>query len=397
MRLAAVFVCWLLLAGSAAAETYLVLPFSNLSKSGNLGWIGESLAESVREAFASEGLLVLSRDDRQEAYRRLSIRPYAPMTKASALRIAESLDADHVILGSYDLLPPDASTAPAGRGSLNIRAQIVHVRKATREPEYAELGALDDLARLQTHLAWQTLQFAVPKQAPTEEDFRRRTPVIRLEAIERYTRGLLAASPEQKMQLFSEAARLDPRHSAAWFQLGRLQYERKQYRAAASSLAKVQPGDVHHREANFCLGLSRHLTGDYAGAQQAFEFVSTHVPLNEVWNNLAAAQLRRNLPEALTNFQKALEGDPADPDYHFNVGLALYKQGKTEEAAASFRSALDRNPEDADARTMLERCEAPAAARRRAAQLTVPERLKYNYEESAYLQLKAVLEPKSQQ
>jgi tetratricopeptide (TPR) repeat protein len=397
MRLAAVVVCCSLFSGSAAAETWLILPFSNLSNSANLDWIGESLAESVREALASEGLLVLSRDDRQEAYRRLSIRPYAPMTKASAIRIAETLDADHVVVGSYEVLASDTAS-PGGRGSLRVRAQIFNIRKATRDPEYIELGALDDLARLQTHLAWQTLQFAAPKQAPTEEEFRRRTPVIRLEAIERYTRGLLASSPDQKMQLFSEASRLDPRHSAAWFQLGRLQFERKHYRAAAASLARVLPPDVHHREATFYLGLSRHLTGDYAGAQQAFEFVSTHVPLNEVWNNLAAAQLRRNLPEALTNFQKALEGDPADPDYHFNVGLALYRQGKPDEAAASFRAALDRNPEDTESRTMLERCEAPRAARRgRASTPAVAERLKHNYEESAYLQLKAVLEPRGKQ
>jgi tetratricopeptide (TPR) repeat protein len=397
MRQAAALICWLVFAGMAAAETYLVLPFSNLSKSTNLDWVGESMAEAVREALAAEGLLVLSRDDRQEAYRRLAIRPYAPMTKASALRIAESLDADDVVVGSYELLAPDGS-APAARGSLRVRAQIFNARKATRGPEYTELGALEDLARLQTHLAWQTLQFLLPKQAPTEEEFRRRTPVIRLDAIERYTRGLLAASPDQKMQLFSEATRLDPHHSAAFFQLGRLQYERKLYRVAAASLARVQTTDVHHREATFYLGLARHMIGDYAGAQQAFEFVAGSVPLNEVWNNLAAAQLRRNLPEALTNFQKALEGDPADPDYHFNVGLALYRQGKTEEAAASFRAALDRNPEDAQARLMLARCEeAPTLKRRRPAALDVVERLKQNYEESAYLQLKAVLEPKNKQ
>jgi tetratricopeptide (TPR) repeat protein len=396
MRFVVVLFCWLVFTGSAVAETWLVLPLSNLSKSSNLDWIGESIAETVREALASEGLLVLSRDERQEAYRRLSIRPYAAMTKASALRIAESLDVDHVILGSFEMLPPDPAK-PAGRGSLRIRAQMLNARKATQGPEYTELGALEDLARLQTHLAWQTIQFALPGQAPTEDDFRRRTPVLRLDAIERYTRGLLASSPDQKLQLFSEAARLDPKHSSALFHLGRLQYERKQHRAAASSLARVSAGDVHYREASFYLGLARYMIADYAGAQQAFELVAAHVPLNEVWNNLAAAQLRRNLPEALANFQKALEGDSADPDYHFNVGLALYRQGRNEEAAASFRAALDRNPEDAQARLMLARSETPGPRRTRVPPADVSERLKENYEESAYLQLKAVLEPRSKQ
>jgi TolB-like protein len=57
------------------AETVLVLPFFNQSNSANLDWIGESIAENVREALASEGLLVLDREDRLEAFRRLSVHP----------------------------------------------------------------------------------------------------------------------------------------------------------------------------------------------------------------------------------------------------------------------------------------------------------------------------------
>jgi tetratricopeptide (TPR) repeat protein len=92
-----------------------------------------------------------------------------------------------------------------------------------------------------------------------------------------------------------------------------------------------------------------------------------------------------------------LEGDPSDPDYHFNVGYALYKQGNLVAAAEKFRAVLDRNPEDAEATTMLGRClkSGPTALSKvsdvRADGL---ERLKKNYEETAYRQLKAVLEPK---
>src|SRR5690349_21639556 len=60
----------LLIAGGLRAETTLVLPFFNHSKTPNLDWVGESIAESVRDALASEGLLVLAREDRMEAYRR---------------------------------------------------------------------------------------------------------------------------------------------------------------------------------------------------------------------------------------------------------------------------------------------------------------------------------------
>src|SRR5262245_20042355 len=83
----------LLLCTAIRAETVLVLPFFNQSKAANLDWIGESLSEAVGDALASEGLLVLDRSDRLEAYRRLSVRPGAELTHATVMKIGGALDA----------------------------------------------------------------------------------------------------------------------------------------------------------------------------------------------------------------------------------------------------------------------------------------------------------------
>src|SRR5712692_5909883 len=116
MRFLAVLV---LCAGAVRAETALVIPFFNHAKSANLDWIGESIAESVGDTLASEGLLVLDREDRLQAFRRLSLRPGAELTHASVLKVGESLDAAQVIYGFYELLPADATNAQAKR-SLRI-------------------------------------------------------------------------------------------------------------------------------------------------------------------------------------------------------------------------------------------------------------------------------------
>ena len=97
----------LLFAGGLRADTALVLSFFNHAKSANLDWVGESIAQSVHDALASEGVLVLDREDRLEAYRRLSLRPGAELTHASVLKIGESLDASQVIYGFYELLPAE--------------------------------------------------------------------------------------------------------------------------------------------------------------------------------------------------------------------------------------------------------------------------------------------------
>jgi len=376
------------------ADTWLILPFFNLSSDTNLHWIGESLSESAHEALGAEGIIVLGRQQREEAYRRLSIRSNTQLTTATVMRIGELLDADQIVYGTFAFTPPEDTASVKTLGTLKIVAHILSLRRARQGPEYTEIGALEDLARLQNHLAWQTLQFAMPKASPSEEEFRQRNPVIRVDAMENYIRGLLATTPDQRMRFFTSAVRLDPRMSQASFQLARLNFEKKAWRMAADSYARVTPGGVHSREAQFFLGISRYRLGEFEAAAAAFRSVAESVPLNEVWNNLGAAQSRRNDPEALVSFQKALDGDPADPDYQFNVGYALLRRGENDKAAERFRAVLERRPDDAEAITMLGRSLRRVAQRTAAAPSEGVERLKESWEESAWLQLKSVLEPK---
>lgn len=384
-RIIFVFICIALVPGWA--DTVLVIPFFNLSNSANLDWIGESFAETIRESLSAQGILTLAREDRQEAFRRLSVRPYALLTRATVIKIGESLDAGRVIFGQYSVTPG----TPPSKGSLHITSRILDLKRIKQGPELTESGALEDLAAIETHLAWQSVQAIAPKTAPSEEDFRAARPPLRVDAIESYIRGLVATSSEQKHHFFTQAARLDARFSQPCFQLGRLHTAKKDYRAALAWLERVDRTDSHYFEAQFLLGICRYHTGDYAGAETAFRLVSESVPLNEVFNNLGAAQSRRNEPQTVANFRKALDGDAADPDYHFNLGYALWKRGQFEAAAESFRAALDRNPGDSDATTMLGRCLNRSGPRPGDPKNDGLERIKLNYEETAYRQLKAEL------
>ena len=376
------------------ADTYLVLPFFNESGSANLNWIGESIADTIHDAVASQGLMVISRDDREETYHRLSLRSSAgPLTLASVMRIGQSADADEVIYGHFDLKA--ASDPKKSRGSLSISAQVLDLKHLHQGPAFSETGALEDLATLQNHVAWQALEFINPKEAPPEDDFRRRHPPIRVDAIENYMRGLLAATNDDRHRFLSQALRLEPTYSQAAFQLGRLEWQQKEFRSAADWLRRVAPADPNYNHANFLLGLSRYDLGDFPGAQAAFEVVAKNVPLNEVINDLGAAESRRNLPAALDDFQKALDGDASDPDYHFNVGYALWKRGMFSAAAERFRSVLERDPNDRDAPLLLDRCLKQAGPRSGDVRTQNLERIKTNYEESAYLELKSILQKKN--
>ncbi|MEO7652498.1 MAG: tetratricopeptide repeat protein [Bryobacteraceae bacterium] len=382
---------WILFALCAArADTVLVLPFFNVSGTGNLDWIGESFAETVRESLTAEGVLMLERADRQEAFRRLSIRPYALLTRASVIKIAETLDASHVIYGQYNLAPA-GPTEGALKGSLTVTWRVINLKQIKQGPELTEIAALEDLAGVETRVAFQALRAVAPKTTRSEEEFRNAWPPVRVDALENYTRGLLASTPEQQHRLFTQAARLEPSFSQPRFELGRINTGKREYRVAAGWLDKVEKTSSHYFEAQFLLGLCRYHTGDYAGAEAAFREVSASVPLNEVWNNLGAAQGRRRSLEAPESFRRAIEGDPADPDYHFNLGYTMWKNAKFTEAAESFRAALDRKPDDSEATIMLGRCLKQNGPRPGDPKSDGMERLKMNFEETAYRQLKLEL------
>jgi tetratricopeptide (TPR) repeat protein len=396
------------------ADSAAVLPFSNTSSpasgstagvapgaaiptTSSLDWVGESITGIIREALASHGVVTLERDDVLEAYRRLRLRPALEPSTASVLKLGQTLDVEQIVSGTFSAAPVAGTES---KGSLKVVARIADRRRMRQSPEFRETGALEDLATIEAHLAWRALQLVAPQAAPPEAQFRSLRSNIRLDAEESYVRGLLAASPDQKEKYFLQAARLDPGYAHPCFQLGLLHLARKEYRMAADWLERVGASDAHYREANFYLGLARLEAGDAAGAQKAFQVITATVPLGEVFNNLAAAENRRNLPQAVDDFRKALDGDPNDPDYHFNLGYALFKRGDFTAAAERFRAVLDRVPDDQMATLLLGRCLKkqglrPGDARSPDARLQTVERLKRNYQERAYWQLKAALESKT--
>ena len=378
---------WLILlamvCGALHAETVLVLPFFNHAGSANVDWIGESIAETLRDAMAPEGVLVLDRADRLEAYRRLSLRSGAELTHASILKIGESLDASLAIYGSYE--------APS-KGTLRITAHVFDLQRTAQGPELSETGPLEDLATLEYRLGWQLLQQLHLKSVTSLDEFLQTRRPVRMDAVESYVRGLLAATPDQRHLFFTRAARLDGHYSQPCFQLGKIFWDKKDYKVAAGWLERVTRSDPHFLEAQFFLGLCRYNMANFSGAEECFQTVATAVPLNEVYNDLGAAQSRLNeFDAALASFRKALEGDTGDPDYHFNVGYCLWRGKQFEDAVESFRAVVERSPSDAEATSLLGRALKREGPRPGDPKSEARERLKTNYEEAAFRQLQAEL------
>jgi len=269
---------------------------------------------------------------------------------------------------------------------------VLDVKHSRQGPAFSEVDALENLASIEAHLGWQALTVMHPKNVPLEREFMQARPAVRLDAVENYIRGLMATVPEQRHRFFTQAARLDEHYSPPCFQLGKTYWEKKDYKVAAGWLERVARTDPRYFEARFFLGLCRYLSGDLKGAEECFQQVSAELPLNEVYNDLGAAQAQRQVyTDAEANFRKALEGDDTDPDFHFNLGVAQWRAGKFNEAADSFRAVLARSAADNEATTMLGRCLKKEPLRAGDARTEGKLRLKTNYEESAFRQLQAEL------
>ena len=378
-----------------AADTVAVLPLFNAdeSRASNLNWIGESVAETIHDSLSSAGMLVLAREDREEVFRRLSIRPEVVLTRATVIRIGENLDAGRIIYGDYKLEGAELG-ATSLKSNIRLTVRSIDLKKLREGQPFEQSGALENLTRMQTNLAWMALHDLDPERTPPQDQFLRDHPAVRIDANESYIRGLMSGNPEQRMKLFTQAAKLDDHFSQPNFQLGRMLFVRKDYKTSAQWLEKVTRNDSHFEEASFLLGICRYQQGDFDAAAKQFRTVLAELPLNEVFNDLGASLSRRNDTAAGENFRKALEGDDGDPDYWFNLGYFLWKQGKYSEAAEKFRAALDRSPEDQEATAMLGRCIKMDGPHPGDPKSEGRERIKTAFEDSAWRQLQAELKKK---
>jgi tetratricopeptide (TPR) repeat protein len=259
-------------------------------------------------------------------------------------------------------------------------------------PELSEAGKLTDLSRLEEHLAWGSLTYLEPRAKFALQQFMVPQKLTRVEAEESYVRGLLSSDKEQQQKWLAQALVLDRQFTAPAFELGQLALERKDWHQAIRWFQRIPASDPKYSEARFKMGLSAYSAGNYAASADYFREVAKTVPLNEVYNNLAAAENRLNLPAAVDDFRRALDGDRNDAAYLFNLGLALVKNKYFDEASKRLAELVNRDPDDAEARALLDRAQRHDAASADSEPLP-PERLKDNFDVTAFRQLKAMLRP----
>jgi tetratricopeptide (TPR) repeat protein len=382
----------LLAALPAQSATVLVLRFHNNSQYSDLDWVGESVSETLNSEFGQANQIVLDRNARTEGMKRLSLRADANFTKATLVRLGQSMDASYLIYGTYEVKLP-AGDSQLKDSSVEVTAHFIDLRKFKNGPDISETGKLADLARFKEHLAWQSLKYIDPTNNLPLDQFMSPPKLTRLDAEESYIRGLLSTDKEHEQKWFLQAVNLDPHFTSPAYELGKLYLERKDYHQALNWFSRIPPADPRYTETRFRMGLGAYGAADYNSAANYFREVSKIVPLNEVYNNLGAAEAQLNEPAALDDFRRALDGDQNDAVYLFNLGAALLRNNSFEEAARRLEAVTDHSPDDNEASDLLTRARDRETSPPGGKPLA-PARLKPNLDSTAFRQLKAMLQPK---
>jgi tetratricopeptide (TPR) repeat protein len=331
-------------AASPAADRgriLLVLPFDNRTGQPSLEWIREAAAELLSSRFRSVGFEPLSRADRVYALDHLGLPQGFQPSRASSLKLAQTLDADQIVVGSYITDGTD----------IIAEAKLVDVPHLRMGAAVTARGEMRDMIAVFDSLAWKLTRQLDPTISVAEETFIAAGKSVRLDAFEQYIRGITEPDQGESLKHLEQAVKLSPGFGPAWMALGRDEYDGQQYEQAAQAFARVDKNGVDGLEAGYYRGLSLLFSGDYAKAEQAFADVAKILPLAEVVNNEGVAASRQG-HDGTGLFVQAAADDPNSADYHFNLAVSLKRHGQAPGALNELAQCLKLRPNDSEAQAL---------------------------------------------
>ncbi len=156
--------------------------------------------------------------------------------------------------------------------------------------------------------------------------------------------------PLEALESCQRALQIDPGMAAAHSNLGnalsalgRLEEAEASYRRALE-LAPESP-EIHTNLSKALLDMGR-VEDSIASAGRALQL---NPKLAEAHENLANALINVNFEQAVSHYRIALESHPDDAELNSKLGIALRLLGRTAEAEASLRKAMERDPKYAPA------------------------------------------------
>ncbi len=325
---------------AVSSRSIAVLPFADLSKSRDQGYMSDGLAEELLNLLAKvPNLRVIARTS-----------SFSFQGKSDDVAtIGRALDVDHVLQGSV---------RTSGK-RLRISAQLIRARDNTQVWSETYDRTVDDVFAVQDEIAAAVvdqLKIKLMGAPPHAQKTDPRAYALYLEARQAGRRGN-AEGQRMAEAKYRQALVIDPAYAPAWVGLS------SSYANQAN--AGLRPGEEGFRLAREAVdkALSIDPEAARAHAQRGFLAMSHERDLS-----LAAMHLQRalelapddfgtllnagRLMQALGRFDQAIAidqfvaaRDPLNARAHYNLGVDLYFAGRSDEAIASWRTTLALSPD----------------------------------------------------
>jgi TolB-like protein/cytochrome c-type biogenesis protein CcmH/NrfG len=329
-----------------ADKSIAVLPFTNMSEDKDSGYFADGVHEDVLTNLALvRELRVVSRT---------SVQTYRNTTK-SMKQIAEELGVTYILEGSVR----------RSGNKVRVTGQLIHA--ATDEHVWAQTydRDLNDVFAIQTELSQQIAAALKTALSPEEKVLIARRPTENTAAYDLFLRARDMRNREpnnpislrRRAELLEKAVQLDPAFAQAWGDLAAtyayavfLDYDGRdeslaKAKAAIDRAVALSPDDP---EIIGSLGTYYYYGyRDYARATELFERRARLQPNSAVvFNSLALVQRRQGRwAEALANFRRASELDPASTSYLRNLVSTLSAGRRYREASEVQQRIANRFPE----------------------------------------------------
>lgn len=341
------------LRAEAGKRSIAVMFFENGSKSADIDWLREGLADMlITDLARSKNLAVLSRQQLRILLDRIGHKESQKIELEEALDIANKSQARVVILGSFarlgELIRIDVQLHDAHDGQL-LTAERLVVEKPDQILTQVDLLSL----KLASHLG-----------GPAESEANSGLTDVMTSNLEAYRYYSLAVEKAQALQnaeaiaLLERAVALDPEFAMAYARLGyayavtwNLIDQGKPYLEKAFQLS----GRLTEKDKLYIAAWYAIANRDYSGAIKSFEEIIARFPLEaEAYQRLGRLlQGEERFAEATEVLKQGLVIDPGAKDLYNSLGGVFTSLGRHEESIAMFRHYVQLAPEEPNAHDSL--------------------------------------------
>ncbi len=332
----------------AVPGTVVVMPPEGPEPAAETAWLREVVADLLPRDLVLLRVPVVERDDRLRAQEALAI-PRGAVTRATAIRIAEALNASRLVVGSHE----------SHGQTLTLALRVLDVERGTLSAPFRASGPFESVADLVHGLAWDIALSGPARPTKTREEFlKTRVGSVPFAALQSYGRGLGTGDTGPRIKLLKRTLALAPGFDEARLALGRLHLAAREHAAAYETLSKVPAASPFSRSAQFLQCAVLLELGRYREAAALCAALATQEPSPAVLNNHALALLRLGPAapggvKASDVLRKAVELAPGSRDLVFNLGWALLTEGEAEAAAFWLRGVTRDQASDVHARLVL--------------------------------------------